>query len=319
MELQSVQNSQLAVSLEHEQTITDNLRKELQIEHSRCEALLSQEQAKLLELQRSLDAEKNRSLELLNSLNHERVLTEQLSMRMKEGASCQHRESLLEQAFVRELQAQLEEERSRTMELAAVIEKTHQKAIRSKRQLEAEVQMCCEETQKEREVSGKLRAMLESLQGQKQEVSHSLEAQKEREAKLKADWEQPQSPFKTMKEQDKNKKEERERERRQQQPTELEKQKDWQRDQERLVRMPYIEIATNWNKPCGLCSLIETFPSLRQSVLKNALDELFLHFSNAAVFRGLCLGLSLPEPDPVFMSLPMLGIAGCYQAEKSMA
>ncbi|XP_059676303.1 pericentrin [Gavia stellata] len=237
LELQSVQKSQLAVALEHEQTVNDNLRKELQIEHSRCEALLSQEQAKLSELQRNLDAEKNRSLELLNSLNHERVLTEQLSMRVKEGASCQHRESLLEQAFVRELQAQLEEERSRTMELAAIIEKTHQKAIRSKRQLEAEVQMCCKETQKEREVSEKLRATLESLQGQKQEVIRSLEAQKEREAKLKADWEQLQSLFMTMKEQDKNKKEERERERRQQQQTELEKQKDWQRDQERLQNL----------------------------------------------------------------------------------
>ncbi|XP_072730150.1 pericentrin isoform X9 [Ciconia boyciana] len=235
LELQLVQNSQLAVSLEHEQTVNDNLRKELQIEHSRCEALLSQEQTKLSELQRNLDAEKNRSLELLNSLNHERVLTEQLSMRVKEGASCQHRESLLEQAFVRELQAQLEEERSRTMELAAIIEKTHQKAIRSKRQLEAEVQMCCEETQKEREVSDKLRATLESLQGQKQEVIRSLEAQKEREAKLKADWEQLQSLFKMMKEKDKNKKEERER--RQQQQTELEKQKDWQRDQERLQNL----------------------------------------------------------------------------------
>ncbi|XP_075009967.1 pericentrin isoform X2 [Calonectris borealis] len=234
LELQSVQNSQLAVSLEHEQTVNNNLRKELQIEHSRCEALLSQEQTKLLELQRNLDAEKNRSLELLNSLNHERVLTEQLSMRVKEGASCQHRELLLEQAFVRELQAQLEEERSRTIELAAIIEKMHQKAVRSKRQLEAEVQMCCEETQKEREVSDKLRATLESLQGQKQEVIRSLEAQKEREAKLKADWEQLQSLFKMMKEQDKNKKEEREGEQRQQQQTELEKQKDWQRDQERL-------------------------------------------------------------------------------------
>lgn len=245
MELQLVQNSQLSVSLEHEQMVNDNLRKELQIEHSRCEALLSQEKTKLLELQRNFDAEKNRSLELLNSLNHERVLTEQLSMRVKEGASCQHRESLLEQAFVRELQAQLEEERSRTIELAAVIEKMHQKAIRSQRQLEAEVQMCCEETQKEREASDKLRATLESLQGQKQEVIRSLEAQKEREAKLKADWEQLQSLVKTMKEQDKNKKEERERERRQQHQAELEKQKDWQRDQERLVRMhlqalPYV-------------------------------------------------------------------------------
>uniref|UniRef100_A0A8C0EBD9 Pericentrin n=1 Tax=Bubo bubo TaxID=30461 RepID=A0A8C0EBD9_BUBBB len=178
-ESQSVQNSQLTVSLEHEQMVNDNLRKELQIEHSRCEALLSQEQTKLLELQRDLDAEKNRSLELLNSLNHERVLTEQLSMRVKEGASCQHRESLLEQAFVRELQAQLEEERSRTMELAAVIERMHQKAIRSKRQLEAEVQIHCEETQKEREVSDKLRATLESLQGQKQE--QKLEWQHQRD------------------------------------------------------------------------------------------------------------------------------------------
>ncbi|KAM9287336.1 pericentrin [Morus bassanus] len=237
LELQLVQNSQLAVSLEHQQTVNDNLRKELQIEHSRCEALLSQEQTKLSELQRNLDAEKNRSLELQNSLNHERILTEQLSMRVKEGASCQHRESLLEQAFVRELQAQLEEERSRTVELAAIIEKTHQKAICSKRQLEAEVQMCCEETQKEREVSDKLRATLESLQGQKEEVIRTLEAQKEREAKLKADCEQLQLLFKTMKEQDKNKKEEREREQRQQQQTELEKQKDWQRDQERLQNL----------------------------------------------------------------------------------
>ncbi|XP_064371498.1 pericentrin isoform X2 [Dromaius novaehollandiae] len=237
LESQSIQNSQLSVSLEHEQTVNDNLRKELQIEHSRCEALLSREQSKLSELQRNLDAEKNRSLELLNSLNHERVLTEQLSMRAKEGAACQHRESLLEQAFVRELQAQLEEERSRTMELAAVIEKTHQKAIRSKRQLEAEVQMCCEETQKEREISNKLRATLESLQSQKQEVIRSLEAQREREAKQKADWERLQSLFRTMKEQDKNKKEEREKERRQQQQTEVEKQKDWQRDQERLQKL----------------------------------------------------------------------------------
>lgn len=236
LDVQSVQNCQLAVSLEHEKTVTDNLRKELQIEHSRCEALLSQEQTKLQELQKNLDAEKNRSLELLDSLNHERVLTEQLSMRVKEGASCQHRESLLEQAFVRELQAQLEEERARTMELAAVIEKMHQKAILSKRQLEAEVQMCCEETQKEREVSDKLRATLESLQAQKQDVIRSLEAQREREAKLKADWEQLQSLFKLLKEQDKNRKEEREREWRQQQQTELQKQ-DWQRDQERLVRM----------------------------------------------------------------------------------
>ncbi|XP_052530484.1 pericentrin isoform X9 [Tympanuchus pallidicinctus] len=179
LDLQTVQNSKLSVSLEHEQIINDNLRKELRIEYSRCEALLSQEHDKVLELQKSLDAERNRSLELLNSLNHERVLTERLSMQTKEDASCQHRELLLEQAFIRELQAQLEEERSRKAELAAIIEKTHRKAIRSKRQPEAEVQMCCKETQVEKEISNKLRVTLESLQSQKQEQNLELRHQRD--------------------------------------------------------------------------------------------------------------------------------------------
>ncbi|XP_008173555.2 pericentrin isoform X21 [Chrysemys picta bellii] len=234
LELQCIQNNQMSVALEHEKSANDNLRKELQIEHSRCEALLSQERNKLTELQRNLEVEKNHSLELLNALNHERVLTEQLSMRVNEDSSCKHKESLLEQTFVQELQAQLDEERSRAMELAAIIEKTHQQAIQSKRQLEAEVQMCCEETQKEREVSTKLRATLESLQSQKQEVIRSLEIQREREAKLKADWEQLQTLFRTMKEQEKSKKEEREKERRQEQRAEFEKRKEWQKDKERL-------------------------------------------------------------------------------------
>ncbi|XP_035426534.1 pericentrin isoform X3 [Cygnus atratus] len=184
LELQSMQNSQLSVSLEHEQMINDNLRKELQIEHSRCEALLSQEQKKVSELQRNLEAEKNRSLELLNSLNHERVLTEQLSMRAKEDASCQHRASLLEQAFIRELQAKLAEERSRTTELAAIIDETHQKAVHSKRQLEAEVWMCCKETRKEREISNKLQATMESLQSQNQEQNLELQHRRD-EQKIK--------------------------------------------------------------------------------------------------------------------------------------
>uniref|UniRef100_U3J065 Pericentrin n=1 Tax=Anas platyrhynchos platyrhynchos TaxID=8840 RepID=U3J065_ANAPP len=184
LELQSVQNSQLSVSLEHEQMINDNLRKELQIEHSRCEALVSQEQKKVSELQRNLEAEKNRSLELLNSLNHERVLTEQLSMRAKEDASCQHRASLLEQAFIRELQAKLEEERSRTTELTAILDKTHQKAVHSNRQLEDEVRMRCKETQKEREVSNQLQATMKSLQSQKQEKNLELQHQRD-EQKIK--------------------------------------------------------------------------------------------------------------------------------------
>lgn len=281
LELQSVQNSQLSVSLEHEQMINDNLRKELQIEHSRCEALVSQEQKKVSELQRNLEAEKNRSLELLNSLNHERVLTEQLSMRAKEDASCQHRASLLEQAFIRELQAKLEEERSRTTELAAILDKTHQKAVHSKRQLEAEVRMRCKETQKEREVSNKLQATVKSLQSQKQEVIHSIETQKEQEGKLKADEEQLQLVFETMQEQH-NKKEEKE----QRQQTEMEKETDRQRDQERLVIMfirvfSYSAIAINREPVNSILQL----KYLKQIALKKIIRQLFFCFFHPSCFQ----------------------------------
>lgn len=282
LELQSVQNSQLSVSLEHEQMINDNLRKELQIEHSRCEALVSQEQKKVSELQRNLEAEKNRSLELLNSLNHERVLTEQLSMRAKEDASCQHRASLLEQAFIRELQAKLEEERSRTTELAAILDKTHQKAVHSKRQLEAEVRMRCKETQKEREVSNKLQATVKSLQSQKQEVIHSIETQKEQEGKLKADEEQLQLVFETMQEQHNNKKEEKE----QRQQTEMEKETDRQRDQERLVIMfirvfSYSTIAINREPVNSILQL----KYLKQIALKKIIRQLFFCFFHPSCFQ----------------------------------
>ncbi|XP_074858211.1 pericentrin isoform X3 [Carettochelys insculpta] len=248
LELQCIQNNKVSVALEHEKSANDNLRKELQIEHSRCEALLSQERNKLVELHRNLEVEKNHSLELLNALNHERVLTEQLSMRVNEDASCKHKASLLEQSFVKELQSQLDDERSRAMELAAIIEKTHQQAIQSKRQLEAEVQICCEETQKEREVSTKLRAALQSLQSQKREVIHSLEVQREREAKLKADWEQLQTLFRTMKEQEKSKKEERDKERKHEQRSESEKRKEWQKDKEERLHELELQHERDENK-----------------------------------------------------------------------
>nr|XP_060637786.1 pericentrin isoform X2 [Anolis sagrei ordinatus] len=145
LELQCIQNNQLSVALEHEQSANSNLRKELQIEHSRCEALLSQEQNKLLELQKTIEVEKNRNLELLGALNHERLLTEQLSMKINECGSCKHKGSL------RELQAQLSLERSHTRELLSVIEKTRQH-LDSKKEMDNSMQMYHEEPEKEQDL-----------------------------------------------------------------------------------------------------------------------------------------------------------------------
>lgn len=132
LEKQFAQSSQLCVALKHEQTAKDNLQKELQIEASRCEALLAQERGQLSELQRSLEAEKGRSLELAAALRHERLLTEQLSR----GP----RESPAHHALLRKLK----EEKSRAAELQARLEQVQ-------RQQEADVQKRRAELEREKE------------------------------------------------------------------------------------------------------------------------------------------------------------------------
>nr|XP_008120308.1 PREDICTED: pericentrin [Anolis carolinensis] len=190
LELQCIQNNQLSVALEHEQSANSNLRKELQIEHSRCEALLSQEQNKLLELQKNIEVEKNRNLELLGALNHERLLTEQLSMKINECGSCKHKGSL------QELQAQLYIERSHARELLSVIEKTRQH-LDSKKELD-NMQMYHEEPEKEQD----LQIGLHELQNKKPDIVYTLVAQREKEAEMKREWEQLQLDLRSLRSQE---------------------------------------------------------------------------------------------------------------------
>ncbi|XP_062935102.1 pericentrin isoform X2 [Cynocephalus volans] len=159
LEKQYAQSSRLCVALKHEQMAKDNLQKELQIESSRCEALLAQERSQLSELQKSLEAEKSRSLELSEALQHERLLTEQLSQRTQEA--CAHQETQVHRALLRKLK----EEKSHVVELQAVLEKVQQQAVRSQQQLEAEAQKRCEELRKEKE---------RELQLQRQRDEHKI-------------------------------------------------------------------------------------------------------------------------------------------------
>ncbi|XP_078214782.1 pericentrin isoform X1 [Callithrix jacchus] len=145
LETQRAQSSRLCVALKHEQVAKDNLQKELRIEHSRCEALLAQEQTQLSELQKDLAAEKSRTLELSEALRHERLLTEQLSQRTQEA--CVHQDAQAHHTLLRKLR----EEKSRVVDLQAMLEKVQQQAVRSQQQLEAEAQKHCEELRREKE------------------------------------------------------------------------------------------------------------------------------------------------------------------------
>ncbi|XP_047654521.1 pericentrin isoform X3 [Phacochoerus africanus] len=167
LEKQQAQSNQLCVALKHEQTAKDNLRKELQIEASRCEALLAQERSHLSELQRSLEAEQGRSRELAEALHHERRLTERLSRRTQEK---QVHEALLQK---------LKGQEARVLELEAALQTALQRA------LEAEARPCREEVKREQEVSAAPRPPVEAPQ--------TLARRRERPARAQAEVEQPRA------------------------------------------------------------------------------------------------------------------------------
>ncbi|KAL1288629.1 PCNT [Ovibos moschatus] len=147
LEQQCAQSNQLCVVLKHEQTAKDNLRQELQIEASRCEALLAQERGHMSELQRSLEAERDRARELSEALQHERVLTERLSRRPQERPP--------HQALLQKLRAQ--EEHVRELEVAL--------EAAQRRALEAEACVHREEVEREQEVSAAPKTPPETLPG----------------------------------------------------------------------------------------------------------------------------------------------------------
>ncbi|XP_028629735.1 pericentrin isoform X2 [Grammomys surdaster] len=184
LEKQLAQNNQLCVALKHERAAKDNLQKELQIEASRCEALLAQEKGQLSELQKSLEAERNRSLELSEALQHERLLTEQLSRNTQETRARQ--ETQVQHALLRKLKA----EKARALELEAMLEKVQKQAAHTQQQLESQAQERCVELRREKEVSGNLRSAVDTLRMHKQELGCCLEREREKAAWLQAELEQ---------------------------------------------------------------------------------------------------------------------------------
>ncbi|XP_077900951.1 pericentrin isoform X10 [Ictidomys tridecemlineatus] len=154
LEKQHAQNNQLCIALKHERMAKDNLQQELQIEHSRCEALLAQERSQLSQLQESLEAERSRSRELSEALQHERVLTEQLSR------------STQEKPMQHTLLRKLKEEKARVQELQAVLARVQQQALHTQQQLEAQAQEHRVQLQKQQE---------RELQLQRQRDAHKME------------------------------------------------------------------------------------------------------------------------------------------------
>ncbi|XP_073433634.1 pericentrin isoform X2 [Dendrobates tinctorius] len=186
-------NAKMSAALSQEQTTCSNLKKELEIEQSRCKALLAQEHVKLSETVKELGKEKQHSLSLVNTLTVERGVLEQVRQQHTQELSKIEEERQQKHKLVLASQCELKDERKRARDFAAMMEKTQQQAVHAKRQLESELQTCREEMQKEREAGVKLRALLESLQSQKQQLDSVLDQQRERELRLQKERDQYQA------------------------------------------------------------------------------------------------------------------------------
>ncbi|XP_043549346.1 pericentrin isoform X2 [Chiloscyllium plagiosum] len=212
LEEQRAHNNQLSAAFEEERVANSISRKELEAKLLNTESLLSQERKKLAETQDLLKIERSNLSELSDSLDRERDRSEQLYQHLN---SRRDETATQDRVFIKELQNQLEEERKRTVELATMIEKTQQQAITAKRNAEDEIQLSRQEVQKEREVSSKLRSMLESVQTQVQELNRLLESERQHSLRLQTERERLQVNILAAKEKERNKDDQRDRERRQ--------------------------------------------------------------------------------------------------------
>ncbi|XP_063286110.1 pericentrin isoform X2 [Pelobates fuscus] len=228
---QRAQNNKLSAALSQEQSCSANLRRDLQIEQSRFEALLSQERSKVSQAEDELAKLRQHSQSLSSTLTHERNTLEELKHQHNRELSRKEQERRQEHNLVLELQNQLKEERHGARELASMIEKTQHQAVSVKRQMEADIQVTREETLKEREESIKMRAMLETLQTQKQQLDSSLEQQRERESRLQKERDQYQAQLLMLQEEKRilEKERENERKRNQEAKANKEREEEWQR------------------------------------------------------------------------------------------
>uniref|UniRef100_A0A673GK30 Pericentrin-like n=1 Tax=Sinocyclocheilus rhinocerous TaxID=307959 RepID=A0A673GK30_9TELE len=226
--------SQLTSTLDQERITSSNLRSELQIEQSRCEALLPQERKRTELALSRLEEERSRSAELSDSLSRQ---AQEHARRLEEEARRQEAASAHDRKFIQDLQAQLEQERRQVEDLAAMLERLQGQVLEGKRR---QAEQAEQEAHKEQEEVRRLHAALEGLQTQKTEVGHTLEVERERAAQLQTELDVMKEKMRVVKERERVREEQMERQRRQEKQEQVEKERRQERTNEKLLELEVL-------------------------------------------------------------------------------
>uniref|UniRef100_A0A671KT57 Pericentrin-like n=1 Tax=Sinocyclocheilus anshuiensis TaxID=1608454 RepID=A0A671KT57_9TELE len=226
--------SQLNSTLDQECITSSNLRSELQIEQSRCEALLAQERERTELALSCLEEERSRSAELSDSLSRQ---AQEHVRRLEEEARRQEAASAHDRKFIQDLRAQLEQERRQGEDLAAMLERLQGQVLEGKRR---QAEQAEQEAHKEQEEVRRLHAALEGLQTQKTQVGHTLEAARERAAQLQTELDVMKEKLRVVKERERVREEQMERQRRQEKQEQVEKERRQERTNEKLLELEVL-------------------------------------------------------------------------------
>ncbi|KAG9340841.1 hypothetical protein JZ751_020033 [Albula glossodonta] len=183
----STQITELRGALEQERVVSSNLRMELQIEQSRCEALITQERNRASDALRQLEDQRSRCAQLTDSLtqakqDHNRMLDEVIS-REKQRHDCKLDEVLSQekQRYTRKLEEAITQEKTHySCKLEEVLSQEKQVFARKledevQRRDQRLIQELQEQLEQERRQGAEQAAMLERLQGLSTQAKRQLE------------------------------------------------------------------------------------------------------------------------------------------------
>lgn len=222
--------SQLNSALDQERITSSNLRSELQIEQSRCEALLAQEHKRTELALSRLEEERSRTAELSDLLSRQ---AQEHARHLEKEAHRQEAASAHDRKFIQDLRAQLEQERRQGEDLAAMLERLQGQVLEGKRR---QAEQAEQEAHKEQEEVRRLRAALEGLQTQKTEVGRTLEAEREKAAQLQMELDVMKEKMRVVKDGERVREAHMERQRRLEKQEQVEKERRQERTNEKLVR-----------------------------------------------------------------------------------
>ncbi|XP_031414935.1 pericentrin isoform X2 [Clupea harengus] len=232
IEEQSSRLAQLGAGLEQERAAVSNLRGELRIERSRCEALLAQERQRT---QQAVQEERGRANGLSEALARQ---SHEHARRLEEEALRQEAATAHDRAFIAELRAQLQQERDRQEQLeeqlaAATATHSHQRRVEEEQQTNMLEKRDSEECVR-------LREELQQLQAQREEVSVSLQEERGRARALQQELEALRAKVSALKESEKQRDEQWERQRSRDRQEQAERERRHDRNSQKLLELELL-------------------------------------------------------------------------------